>query len=445
MQRIVFFLLVLVAFCAPRNTVAQEDVFGLGTANSYQGNSCSYQTSTVDEFSWKGFVFRIHEDRQNLYLKGSPVQRLSRKKYVYLPFPAIDRLAVVNNSLWVTLTRAEPRIQDVSDRLRKTAHNPYLTAASIRPACVIAIAVKAGDYVGVSYTAAGSSLHGAVVEISFPSREEAEAALRRAKGPGGDLMVDVVYNMTDLTHAFLNINVNTILDSDAYQRYVSPVKGRIIKVDKAVKVSDAIVEELEATSVLDEELTPEERNRFREYFMEYILGARRTISWEDLAKGQGAATRLEDYNEDLRYRSDVINQVKQDAKLLTKDQWCKKYTLTTDNGYDTISFKKKTSSGGGGFMKIKLNGSHASERRKENRVRDSHHHHQEDCGHQDFEQTENFEFQGQVYHPKGITGYEVIDLRQRSSGNKSIDFIYPRNHLRNGGMEPLLQLQYLQP
>lgn len=422
---------------------AAQDPWASNDINSYDGKSCAYLAPIWDFFEWRGRKIEIHEAEGNDYLPGSRIQVLKAKRYVYLPHPAIERVEVRGNFLRVTLTTITPDLQGMLPRFRKK--NEQFTLGNLTPACAMSIVLRAGPReFGFDLTLDGSQLDGHVIDIDMKSTVAAEAMAAYAMSPDGGLSIKVHRNITSVRRAFLNISYETIVNSDAYRKHVAPVEGNLISVDKALKISDTVIESLQANAVIDASLEPEERERFLDFFFAHILKMKEILlSWEELQLQKSASGSLENFSEDQRYRANVITRLKRDVNDLTDDEWCKKYRLTTDNS--SLRIRNVDVNGSVKVDIVKVFGGKNKgqyKRDKTDNLTDKSDEDSEDCGKSKVDRSTRFEMGGQIVTPKGIIALEVIAANAKHSSTETITFSFPRTTLTRSGFTKIYYYKY---
>ncbi len=395
-------------------TFAQK-IDPMQAANGLDPDEFSHQCAILDygkqAYKFEKITTWVYESANNARIFSSDANGNSKKEYVY---EAGYKLGAVtldakNARIWFELLPSLPDKIDLIRAIKGHRDNVDVSPIQLQPACMLGYQVT---YPGAQIFREDCSGGKPVDEtlkpyLQFPTQQEASDAYKSITNGTGAISFNYAFALSSSVNIGLSETTKSILQSQAYRDFISPVMGKTISLFQARIMTATMIKERN-TEVFKEGNNPFLEKLFLDSWRELIdLEHKQVVTFEELANGTGAASHLADFENDKRYSTDEVYRIATDAKHLSNDEWCRKYHDEFKRKID--NYRKSSGGGGGGFsigkiFSINGNGNSNSEKRLvdefEKMLKT------EDCGKKFFEESYKYEWDGKQYIPKGIIASE---------------------------------------
>ncbi|MBK7407963.1 MAG: hypothetical protein IPJ40_07715 [Saprospirales bacterium] len=206
-------------------------------------------------FYWDRIYYEIYQAAQNLEIKSGPFGNIGKGgKYYVLPIFSINQVQgpyVTSNGVVLNLDiRSQyPPFLEVAQYIQKNTTDRLVTPADIAPLKIFGYQVIDKTW-GISdlITAPGgmevNDNYPLQVTLKYPSLEEANEAKNFLLSTG-KVQFTILLNFCVLvSECTFVIDAESILNSEAWRKIISPVRGTEITVDQALDLSNKLTNEL---------------------------------------------------------------------------------------------------------------------------------------------------------------------------------------------------------
>lgn len=374
-------------------------------------HNCAILDHGKQAYNFGGNTTWVYESANNARIFSSDANGNSKKEYAY---EAGYKLGAVtldakNARIWFELLPSLPDKMDLVRAMKGHRGNVDVSPNQLQPACMLGYELSyPGAQIFRQDCGGGKPVDEKLKPyLQFSTPEEASDAYGSIANSAGAVSLTYAFALSSSQNIGLSETMKSILQSQAFRDFISPVMGKTISLFQARIMEAAMLKERN-TEVYREGNDPFSEKLFLDYWRELMdIEHKQVVTFEELANGTGAARHLANFENDPRYRPDEEYRIATDAKQLTSDEWRRKYH---DEFKRKIgNYRKAGGGGGGGFsigkiFSINGNGNGNSEKRivdeLEKMVET------EDCGKKFFEESYKYEWDGKRYIPKGIIASE---------------------------------------